>query len=56
MSEENVEMFKRALDAGNRRDPGGLTRDFHAEARMRGAALVPTAASYLSRSSTALDT
>jgi hypothetical protein len=32
MSQENVEMFKRALDAGNRRDLDGLTRDFHTEA------------------------
>jgi ketosteroid isomerase-like protein len=32
MSQENVEMFKRALDAGNRRDIDGLTRDLHAEA------------------------
>jgi len=32
MSEENVEMFRRALDAANRGDLDGLTRDFHAEA------------------------
>jgi ketosteroid isomerase-like protein len=31
MSRENVETFKRALEAGNRRDLDAMTRELHAE-------------------------